>query len=119
MDKLQCLAACGAMTASSAAEVMSRSDVIGLCLTSDEAVEQVAWGPEGLFSAEVKEHKVIADFSTGSPARGHLAGGPSRRPRRFMGRCAGYWRRERRGPRVAHRLRGRRGGCHHGAPSHA
>lgn len=67
MDKLQSLAACGAMAASSAGEVMSRSDLIGLCLTSHEAVEQVAWGPDGLFSAEITERKIIADFSTGSP----------------------------------------------------
>jgi 3-hydroxyisobutyrate dehydrogenase len=67
-DKLAALAANGATLAASPAEVMSRTDLIGLCLTSDEAVEQVAWGPNGLFSIEFIDRKFIADFSTGSPS---------------------------------------------------
>jgi 3-hydroxyisobutyrate dehydrogenase-like beta-hydroxyacid dehydrogenase len=41
-DRLAALAANGACSATSPAEVMDRADLIGLCLTSDEAVEQVA-----------------------------------------------------------------------------
>jgi 3-hydroxyisobutyrate dehydrogenase len=67
-DKLAALVANGAIAASSPADVMDRTDLIGLCLTSDQAVEQVAWGPSGLFSAEFSGHKFVADFSTGSPS---------------------------------------------------
>jgi 3-hydroxyisobutyrate dehydrogenase-like beta-hydroxyacid dehydrogenase len=67
-DKLAALAANGATPAASPAEVMNRADLIGLCLTSDEAVEQVAWGPNGFFSTDFTGRKFIADFSTGSPS---------------------------------------------------
>ncbi|MDG2091426.1 MAG: NAD(P)-dependent oxidoreductase [Gammaproteobacteria bacterium] len=66
-DKLDALEKEGAYPASSPAEVMERSDLIGLCLTSDISVEAVAFGPEGLFSTQDLKGKVIADFSTGSP----------------------------------------------------
>jgi len=66
-DKLKTLAAEGAYPASSPAEVMDRSDLVGLCLTSDTSVEAVAFGPHGLFTAQNLTDKAIADFSTGSP----------------------------------------------------
>jgi len=65
-DKLEALAAEGARVASSPAEVMERSGLVGLCLTSDMAVETVAFGVDGLFSARDLAGKAIADFSTGS-----------------------------------------------------
>ena len=67
-DKLAALVANGATPAVSPAEVMDRTDLIGLCLTSDKAVEQVAWGPSGLFSTGFTDRKFIADLSTGSPS---------------------------------------------------
>jgi 3-hydroxyisobutyrate dehydrogenase len=67
-DKLAALVANGAIAASSPADMMARTDLIGLCLTSDQAVERVAWGPRGLFTAGFSGRKFIADFSTGSPS---------------------------------------------------
>jgi len=67
-DKLSALVAHGATPAASPGEVMSCADLIGLCLTSDQAVEQVAWGDRGLFSTNFSGRKFIADFSTGSPS---------------------------------------------------
>jgi len=57
----------GANHAASAAEVMAAADIVGLCLTSDAAVEAVAFGEQGLFSAERIAGKIIVDFSTCSP----------------------------------------------------
>lgn len=68
IDKLDALVADGARRAASPAEVAARADLIGLCLTSDQAVEEVAWGSQGIFSAALVGRKWIADFSTGSPA---------------------------------------------------
>ncbi len=67
-DKLQLLARDGAQVAASPAEVGARAGLIGLCLTSDQAVEAVVFGPEGLLSAAAPgERRWIADFSTGDP----------------------------------------------------
>jgi 3-hydroxyisobutyrate dehydrogenase len=66
-EKLQALAAEGATTAASPAELMARTDIVGLCLNSHQAVEEVAWGPRGLFSSTAPRARFIADFSTGSP----------------------------------------------------
>lgn len=66
-EKLNSLAAEGAIAAASPAEVMARADIVGLCLGSHQAVEEVAWGPRGLFSSTSPGARFIADFSTGSP----------------------------------------------------
>ena len=68
-DKLAALASEGATAAHSPADLASRCDVIGLCLTSHDAVEAVAFGPEGLLSAQECANRVIVDFSTGSPGK--------------------------------------------------
>jgi 3-hydroxyisobutyrate dehydrogenase-like beta-hydroxyacid dehydrogenase len=65
--KLESLVRHGAIAAESPAGVMLQADLIGLCLTSHQAVEEVAWGPEGLFSGPQCQRKVVVDFSTGSP----------------------------------------------------
>jgi 3-hydroxyisobutyrate dehydrogenase-like beta-hydroxyacid dehydrogenase len=64
--KLDALCADGAIAAGSPSEVMAQAGLIGLCLTSHQAVEEVAWGTEGLFSRPVVGRKYVADFSTGS-----------------------------------------------------
>ncbi|WP_165191463.1 NAD(P)-dependent oxidoreductase [Caulobacter soli] len=68
-DKLAQLALEGALiAAASPAEVGARADLIGLCLTSDVAVEAVVFGPGGLLSAApAGARRWIADFSTGDP----------------------------------------------------
>jgi 3-hydroxyisobutyrate dehydrogenase-like beta-hydroxyacid dehydrogenase len=58
----------GAHAAESPSDVAARADLIGLCLTSHEAVEEIAWGPQGLFAVPLNGSKVVADFSTGSPS---------------------------------------------------
>lgn len=65
-DKLDLLQGEGAAAASSPAEVMERAEVIGLCLTSHVPVEEVAFGPQGLFSAPDPAGRTIVDFSTGA-----------------------------------------------------
>lgn len=65
-EKLNILAAEGALCADSPAEVIARADLVGLCLTSHQAVEEVISGNNGLFSAPLSGQKCIADFSTGS-----------------------------------------------------
>lgn len=67
-EKLAELVAHGADLAASPAEVGARADLIGLCLTSDSAVETVVFGPDGLLSALPSgARRWIADFSTGDP----------------------------------------------------
>ncbi|WP_116086495.1 NAD(P)-dependent oxidoreductase [Tropicimonas sp. IMCC34011] len=56
----------GAVAAADPAEVMSRAELVGLCLSSHETVETVAFGPRGLFSATDIAARAVADFSTGS-----------------------------------------------------
>lgn len=64
--RLAALAAEGVETGENPAAVMDRAEMVGLCVTSDRAVDAVASGPEGLFAAASIAGKVIADFSTGS-----------------------------------------------------
>ena len=64
--RLELLERDGAVAAANPAELMERADLVGLCLTSDLAVEEVAFGPHGLFSAGDPAGKVVADFSTGA-----------------------------------------------------
>ena len=66
--KLEALIANGARAAETPSDVAARADLIGLCLTSHEAVEEIAWGAHGLFAAPLSGRKVVADFSTGSPS---------------------------------------------------
>lgn len=65
-EKLDMLEREGAAVAESPAALMEAADLVGLCLTSDRAVEAVAFGPQGLFSAPKCAGKVVADFSTGA-----------------------------------------------------
>jgi 3-hydroxyisobutyrate dehydrogenase-like beta-hydroxyacid dehydrogenase len=78
--KSNALAAEGANAVCSLPELMSRSELVGLCLTSDVAVEQVAFGPDGLLNGQPLEGRAIADFSTGSPEAAI----------KFAGRAAGH-----------------------------
>lgn len=69
--KLAPLAELGARIVESPAQLMHGCEVIGLCLTSHHAVEEVCCGSGGLFG-EAEPHQAarpaaIADFSTGSP----------------------------------------------------
>lgn len=59
----------GARMAASPREVMQQSQIVGLCLTSDEAVEQVCEGDSGLFAGRNPDMRTqtIVDFSTGAP----------------------------------------------------
>jgi 3-hydroxyisobutyrate dehydrogenase-like beta-hydroxyacid dehydrogenase len=67
-EKLESLIAAGAILAESPADVVLQADLIGLCVTSHQVVEHIAWGPSGLFASPLRGRKLIADFSTGSPA---------------------------------------------------
>jgi 3-hydroxyisobutyrate dehydrogenase len=72
-EKLALVAEEGATAAGSAAEVGHRADLIGLCLTSETAVESVVFGSMGLMSdLPSGAQRWVADFSTGDPqaARG-------------------------------------------------
>lgn len=70
-DKLNEFAALGAHVADSPAAVAASCEVVGICLTSHEAVEEVCFGLDGLLSggkrAESRALRVIVDFSTGAP----------------------------------------------------
>lgn len=60
----------GAQVAASPAMLIGRCSLVGLCLASDEAVDEVVSGDEGLFSGDMDgRRRVIVDFSTGSPER--------------------------------------------------
>jgi 3-hydroxyisobutyrate dehydrogenase len=69
--KLAPLAELGARIAESPAQLMQGCEVIGLCLTSHHAVEEVCCGAGGLFSEagspSAPRPAAIVDFSTGSP----------------------------------------------------
>jgi 3-hydroxyisobutyrate dehydrogenase len=58
----------GASVAGSAAEVLQRCELTSLCLSSHDAVIEVARGMHGLFSAATgTERRVVVDCSTGAP----------------------------------------------------
>ena len=65
-DKTERLMANGARIAATPAEVAQRADLVGICLSSHVAVEEVAFGPLGLFTTSALRLKVVADFSTGA-----------------------------------------------------
>lgn len=64
-ERLDLLASEGAIVGGLAA-VWRQSEVIGLCLTSHNAVEEVVFGPEGLFSFGEVAGLNLVDFSTGA-----------------------------------------------------
>ena len=66
-SKADPLVARGAKLASSPAGLFEMCEVIGLCLTSDEAVGEVANAM--LAAAPAADRRTIVDLSTGSPAR--------------------------------------------------
>lgn len=68
-EKSRILADEGAQVARSPAQIAADCDIIGLCLTAHDAVELVAFGAGGLFDSIDGQHRVIVDFSTGSPER--------------------------------------------------
>jgi 3-hydroxyisobutyrate dehydrogenase len=68
-EKSRILADEGAQVARSPAQIAADCDIIGLCLTAHDAVELVAFGAGGLFGGIDGQHRVIVDFSTGSPDR--------------------------------------------------
>jgi 3-hydroxyisobutyrate dehydrogenase-like beta-hydroxyacid dehydrogenase len=63
---LNALVAEGAIAAASPAEVATQADLIGLCVSSHEVVDTVAFGPDGLFTTLSIKARAIADFSTGA-----------------------------------------------------
>lgn len=63
---LNALVAEGAIAAASPAEVAAQADLIGLCVSSHEVVDTVAFGPDGLFTPPSIKARAIADFSTGA-----------------------------------------------------
>lgn len=66
--KAEKIVANGARLATCPADVMDKAELIGLCLTSHLTVEEVAFGPDGLFASRATSGKAIADFSTGDAA---------------------------------------------------
>src|SRR5438477_11477681 len=66
LEKGRALEQEGARIAETPAAVAAEADLIGLCLTSHVAVEEVAFGAGGLFTAGKPRMRAIADFSTGS-----------------------------------------------------
>ncbi|MFA6117600.1 MAG: NAD(P)-dependent oxidoreductase [Sphingomonas sp.] len=67
--KVDMLVADGAEAAGNPAEVMARAELIGLCLTSDKVVAEMAFQSDGLLSVpRADRRRLIADFSTGAPA---------------------------------------------------
>lgn len=57
----------GATACSSAAEVASKSDIIFVCVSDTQDVEQVILGEAGILST-IKENSVVVDMSTISPS---------------------------------------------------
>lgn len=59
----------GATWATSPVALVTRCHLVGLCLTSDDAVEDVLFGGGGLFGGEAAHRATIVNFSTGAPER--------------------------------------------------
>jgi 3-hydroxyisobutyrate dehydrogenase-like beta-hydroxyacid dehydrogenase len=57
--KLKVLAAESAIAAASPADMMARADIVGLCLNSQQAVEEIGWGPNGLGLRKIKKYTKI------------------------------------------------------------
>ena len=60
------LAALGARVAVTPADVAEHAELVGLCLASHDAVEEVAFGPAGLVTRNRPQMAAVADFTTGS-----------------------------------------------------
>ncbi len=58
----------GALACASSKEVAEGCDVLLICVTDDDAVEEVLFGPEGAESA-LKPGKIVIDLSTISPTK--------------------------------------------------
>ena len=65
-EKAESLAADGARIAATPADAAREADLVGLCLSSHIAVEEIAFGPAGLFTRDRPRVRAIADFSTGA-----------------------------------------------------
>ncbi len=65
-ERANALAALGARVASTAAEAARGAEVVGMCVTDDQAVEEVALGSEGVLSGSAPG-QLIVDHSTISP----------------------------------------------------
>ncbi|KQX23318.1 MULTISPECIES: NAD(P)-dependent oxidoreductase [unclassified Sphingomonas] len=59
----------GAVWMASPAALADRCDVVGMCLTSDDAVEDLVFGSEGLLGARSGHRPTIVNLSTGSAER--------------------------------------------------
>lgn len=66
-EKGAALLAEGASLAKRLVDLMSDMDLLGLCVSSDQVVEQIAFGADGLFSGGGGRCRAIADFTTGAP----------------------------------------------------
>ena len=66
-EKASALAASGADPASSIADLTGKSDVVLSCLSNDEAVRSVYFGPEGVL-ANARPGSIVLEMSTISPA---------------------------------------------------
>lgn len=67
--KAEALIAEGALWAPSPVDLTGRCELIGVCLTSDDAVEQTVFGDAGLLSGAVTPGLTIVNLSTGSAER--------------------------------------------------
>lgn len=73
-DKMPPVVAAGAEGVKSPTDVMSKSDVVHLCVYDTAAVEAVVFGPDGLARAGRSEGKLVVDHSTIDPdATRHFA----------------------------------------------
>ncbi len=59
----------GARIASSPAALASQCHLVGICLTSDDAVDDVVFGKDGLLAAPIETTLAIVNLSTGVPQR--------------------------------------------------
>ena len=62
--KVSAAAGWGVEPAASPAEVVSRADIVAICVTTTHAVEEVVTGGKGLISAGSLKGKTVVDFST-------------------------------------------------------
>jgi 3-hydroxyisobutyrate dehydrogenase-like beta-hydroxyacid dehydrogenase len=70
-EKLSAAKAWGIEAAGSPAEVIGRSDIVAICVTTTYAVEAVVTGENGLLSTGDLKGKTIVDFSTTEMAATH------------------------------------------------
>ena len=63
-SKVEAAAAWGLVPAASPAEVLAEADIVGICVTTSEAVADVVLGEQGLLAAASPAGKTVIDFST-------------------------------------------------------